>query len=200
MLCLCCSPHPTFKPFALIYLIYKTVFAMREHQEATGGFNLYAEGASNAKFVADVWERPIEQGTHQNWGGGRSNVLKAAKWLKKVGWCLATLLSTICQPLPPLATLNLLVAKRKRSVSRWWFIRPIPTCQPVMPTRMFIAEKEGYEPIWWFGGALIWRRFIPWWKTVCIGTKCVMICARRLGQTFIPSLRLGAMSILFKAS
>ena len=42
-----------------------------EAQEHQGGFNLNGDGASDAKFFIDDWERPIEQGG----GGGRSCVM-----------------------------------------------------------------------------------------------------------------------------
>ena len=145
-----------------------------EHQEATGGFNLYAEGASNAKFVADIWERPTEQGTHQNLGGGRSNVLQGGKVIEKGGVMFSHI---VINHLPATATARHpeLAGRQAQALGVSLVIHPT---NPNVPTshanvRMFIAEKEGYEPIWWFGGGFDLTPFYPvmedcvHWHQVC---------------------------------
>ena len=141
-----------------------------ENQEATGGFNLYAEGASNAKFVADIWERPIEQGG----GGGRSNVLQGGKVIEKGGVMFSHI---VINHLPPTATARHpeLAGRQAQALGVSLVIHPT---NPNVPTshanvRMFIAEKEGYEPIWWFGGGFDLTPFYPvmedcvHWHQVC---------------------------------
>jgi coproporphyrinogen III oxidase len=97
-------------------------------------------------FREDAWERP-------EGGGGRSRVLADGAVFEQAGVNFSHVFG---QTLPPSAT-----AQRPELVGRSWqalgvslVIHPrnpyVPTSH--MNVRFFIAEKEGEEPVWWFGG------------------------------------------------
>ena len=123
-------------------------------QEAEGGI----DGGSQQRFVADVWERPIEQGG----GGGRSCVLQGGEVIEKGGVMFSHI---FINHLPPTATARHpeLAGRQAQALGVSLVIHPK---NPHVPTshanvRMFIAEKEGYEPIWWFGGGFDLTPFYP---------------------------------------
>jgi coproporphyrinogen III oxidase len=101
---------------------------------------------SAQKFREDAWERP-------EGGGGRSRVLTEGAVFEQAGVNFSQVFG---QTLPPSAT-----AHRPELAGRAWqalgvslVIHPrnpyVPTSH--MNVRFFIAEKEGAEPVWWFGG------------------------------------------------
>jgi coproporphyrinogen III oxidase len=98
------------------------------------------------KFKEDAWERP-------EGGGGRSRVLTDGAVFEQAGVNFSQVFG---QTLPPSAT-----AQRPELAGRSWqalgvslVIHPrnpyVPTSH--MNVRFFLAEKEGAEPVWWFGG------------------------------------------------
>jgi len=98
------------------------------------------------KFREDAWERP-------EGGGGRSRVLTEGAVFEQAGVNFSQVFG---QTLPPSAT-----AHRPELAGRAWqalgvslVIHPrnpyVPTSH--MNVRFFIAEKDGAEPVWWFGG------------------------------------------------
>jgi len=98
------------------------------------------------KFREDAWERP-------EGGGGRSRVLSDGKVFEQAGVNFSQVSGT---QLPPSAT-----AHRPELAGRAWqalgvslVIHPrnpyVPTSH--MNVRFFIAEKDGADPVWWFGG------------------------------------------------
>jgi len=97
-------------------------------------------------FREDAWERP-------EGGGGRSRVLTEGAVFEQAGVNFSQVFG---KTLPPSAT-----AHRPELAGRAWqalgvslVIHPrnpyVPTSH--MNVRFFIAEKEGAEPVWWFGG------------------------------------------------
>jgi len=98
------------------------------------------------KFKEDAWERP-------EGGGGRTRVLTEGAVFEQAGVNFSQVFG---KTLPPSAT-----AHRPELAGRTWqalgvslVIHPrnpyVPTSH--MNVRFFIAEKEGAEPVWWFGG------------------------------------------------
>ena len=97
-------------------------------------------------FREDAWQRP--QG-----GGGRSRVLEGGTYIEKAGVNFSHVKGT---QLPPSAS-----ARRPELAGRGFeamglslIVHPL---NPYAPTshanvRFFIADKEGQEPVWWFGG------------------------------------------------
>jgi coproporphyrinogen III oxidase len=106
---------------------------------------LAAEDGS-ATFITDQWQRP-------EGGGGRSRVLVDGAVFEKAGVNFshvqgANLPSSASASRPELAG---------RSYQAMGVSLVIHPNNPYVPTshanvRMFVAEKEGEEPIWWFGG------------------------------------------------
>jgi len=101
---------------------------------------------SAQKFKEEVWERP-------EGGGGRSRVLADGAVFEQAGVNFSQVFGNA---LPPSAT-----AHRPELAGRSWqalgvslVIHPrnpyVPTSH--MNVRFFFAEKEGAEPVWWFGG------------------------------------------------
>ncbi|HKI02348.1 MAG TPA: oxygen-dependent coproporphyrinogen oxidase [Thermoanaerobaculia bacterium] len=98
------------------------------------------------RFREDLWERP-------EGGGGRSRVLSEGAVFEQAGVGF----SHVSGPgLPAAATVH-----RPDLVGRSWEALGVSLVfhprNPYAPTthmnvRFFIAEKEGHDPVWWFGG------------------------------------------------
>ena len=111
-------------------------------------------------FVEDSWDR--EEG-----GGGRSRVLTNGNVFEQAGVNFSHVFG---HKLPPSAT-----AKRPelegRDFQAMGVSLVIHSNNPYVPTshanvRFFIAEKEGEEPIWWFGGGFDLTPFYPFKEDV----------------------------------
>lgn len=97
-------------------------------------------------FAEDAWER-------EGGGGGRSRVLEQGKLFEKAGVNFSHVFG---DGLPPSAT----AARPElagRSFQAMGVSLVIHPRNPYVPTshanvRFFIAEKEGADPVWWFGG------------------------------------------------
>lgn len=97
-------------------------------------------------FREDAWERP-------NGGGGRTRVLSNGGIFEQAGINFSHVFG---DKLPPSATASRpeLAGRRFQAMGVSLVIHPH---NPYIPTshanvRFFIAEKEGTEPVWWFGG------------------------------------------------
>lgn len=108
-----------------------------------------------AVFVEDAWDRA-------EGGGGRSRVLTNGKTFEQAGVNFSHVFG---HKLPPSAT-----AKRPELEGRDFQAMGVSLVihphNPYIPTshanvRFFIAEKEGEEPIWWFGGGFDLTPFYP---------------------------------------
>ncbi len=98
------------------------------------------------RFKEDQWVR-------EGGGGGRSRVLEEGEVIEKGGVNFSHVYGT---ELPPSATANRpeLVGRSFQALGVSVVMHPR---NPNVPTthanvRFFIAEKEGSEPVWWFGG------------------------------------------------
>ena len=99
-----------------------------------------------ARFVEDSWQRP-------GGGGGRSRILEDGGLLEKGGVGFSHVFG---DGMPPSAT-----AHRPELAGRHFQAMGVSLVMhpenPFVPTshanvRFFIAEKEGADPVWWFGG------------------------------------------------
>jgi coproporphyrinogen III oxidase len=104
------------------------------------------EAEDGARFAEDSWERP-------GGGGGRSRVLREGTVFEQAGVGF----SHVFGPgLPPSATLQRpdLAGRGFEAIGVSLVFHPrnpyVPTTH--MNVRFFLAEKEGHEPVWWFGG------------------------------------------------
>ena len=105
-----------------------------------------ADEDGNAEFIIDEWQR--EEG-----GGGRSRVLADGDVLEKAGVNFSHVTG---EGLPPSATAARpeLAGRSYQAMGVSLVIHPR---NPYAPTshanvRLFMAEKPGEEPVWWFGG------------------------------------------------
>lgn len=115
---------------------------------------LEAEDGS-AQFVEDAWER--EQG-----GGGRTRVLTDGAVFEQAGVNFSEVFGS---QMPASATAHRpeLAGRNFQAMGVSLVIHP---SNPYVPTshanvRFFIAEKEGEEPIWWFGGGFDLTPYYP---------------------------------------
>lgn len=108
-----------------------------------------------AKFVEDNWLRP-------EGGGGRTRVLTNGDVVEQGGVNFSLVSG---DKLPPSAS-----AHRPELAGRTWKACGVSLVihpkNPYIPTshanvRFFIAEKEGEEPVWWFGGGFDLTPFYP---------------------------------------
>ena len=105
-----------------------------------------AEEDGGAGFIVEEWDRP-------EGGGGRSRVLADGAVLEKAGVNFSHVMGG---ELPPSATAARpeLAGRSYQALGVSLVIHPR---NPYAPTshanvRLFIAEKPGEEPVWWFGG------------------------------------------------
>lgn len=106
---------------------------------------LEAEDGS-AHFAEESWQRP-------EGGGGRSRVLQGGEVIEKGGVGFSHVMG---EQMPPSATAHRpeLAGCRWQAMGVSLVIHPR---NPFAPTshaniRLFVAEKPGADPIWWFGG------------------------------------------------
>jgi|TARA_B100000795_G_scaffold194632_1_gene148884 coproporphyrinogen III oxidase len=103
---------------------------------------------NNESFVEDAWERSDGLA-----GGGRTRVLNDGDIIEQGGVNFSHVRGT---SMPASATANRpdLAGRSFEAIGVSLVIHPrnpyAPTCHANV--RFFIAEKEGEEPIWWFGG------------------------------------------------
>ena len=100
----------------------------------------------HAVFVEDAWQR--EQG-----GGGRTRVISDGAVFEKGGVNFSHVFGD-AMPASATASRPELAGRAYQAMGVSLVIHPN---NPFVPTshanfRMFIAEKEGEEPVWWFGG------------------------------------------------
>jgi coproporphyrinogen III oxidase len=98
------------------------------------------------RFQEDLWDRP-------EGGGGRSRVLSGGAVFEQAGVGF----SHVFGPgLPPSATVHRpeLAGRSFQALGVSLVFHPRNPYAPTthMNVRFFIAEKEGHEPAWWFGG------------------------------------------------
>ena len=105
-----------------------------------------SEEDGRADFLVDEWQR--DQG-----GGGRSRVLSGGAVFEKAGVNFSHVYGG---QLPPSATASRpeLAGRSFQAMGVSLVIHPE---NPYVPTshanvRLFVAEKDGEEPVWWFGG------------------------------------------------
>ncbi|MEY2863805.1 MAG: hypothetical protein RLY58_1512 [Pseudomonadota bacterium] len=112
-------------------------------------------GGGTARFVPDVWERP-------EGGGGRSCVLQDGHVIEKGGVMFSHIQ---VKHLPASATARhpQIEGATAQALGLSLVIHPK---NPHVPTshaniRLFVAQKEGMQPVWWMGGGFDLTPFYP---------------------------------------
>lgn len=113
-------------------------------------------------FIVDSWEREGEEGAMGLTGGGRSRVLESGDVIEKGGVNFSHVRG---KTLPASATAHRpeLAGRSFQALGVSLVIHPK---NPYIPTshanvRLFIAEKPGEEPVWWFGGGFDLTPYYP---------------------------------------
>jgi len=114
----------------------------------------------DARFREDAWRRP-------GGGGGRTRVLTDGKVFEQGGVNFSHVHGT---SLPPSATAQRpeLAGRSFQALGVSLVIHPR---NPYVPTshanvRLFVAEKPGAEPVWWFGGGFDLTPYYPFHEDV----------------------------------
>lgn len=125
-----------------------------------------AASDGGAAFTEDKWQR-------ESGGGGRSRVLKSGALFEQAGVNFSHVSG---DNLPPSATAHRpeLAGCRYQAMGVSLVLHPHNPYVPAAHAnvRFFIAEKAGYEPVWWFGGGFDLTPFYPFaedavhWHTV----------------------------------
>lgn len=119
-----------------------------------------AQADGGGQFIEDSWQRP-------GGGGGRSRVLREGAVLEQGGVGYSHVFG---DHMPASAT-----AHRPELAGRSFNACGVSLVQhprnPYIPTshanvRFFIAEKDGSEPVWWFGGGFDLTPFYPFLEDV----------------------------------
>ena len=104
-------------------------------------------------FVKDEWQREVSATSLVSDGGGLTRVLEGGKTFDKAG---VNFSHVIGRELPASATAHRpeLAGRSFQAMGVSLVIHPK---NPFVPTshanvRLFVAEKEGEDPVWWFGG------------------------------------------------
>ena len=135
----------------------------------------------SGKFVEDSWVR--EEG-----GGGRSRVLTDGAVIEQGGVNFSLVSGN---KLPPSAT-----AHRPELAGRTWKACGVSLVihpkNPYIPTshanvRFFIAEKEGEEPVWWFGGGFDLTPFYPFIEDVKHWHQTAKDICQPFGEELYPA-------------
>ncbi|CUS42309.1 Coproporphyrinogen III oxidase, aerobic [hydrothermal vent metagenome] len=120
-----------------------------------------------ATFVEDAWDREQAESPLGLTGGGRTRVMIEGAVVEKGGVNFSHVQGAM---LPASATANRpeLAGRSFQALGVSLVIHP---SNPYIPTshanvRFFVAEKEGEEPVWWFGGGFDLTPFYPFEEDV----------------------------------
>ena len=142
-----------------------------------------AEEDGSATFREDSWDR--EQG-----GGGRSSVLENGAVIEKGGVNFSHVFGN---QLPPSAT----AARPElagRSFQAMGVSLVIHPKNPYVPTshanvRFFVAEKEGEDPVWWFGGGFDLTPFYGFEEDVVHWHQTARDACNPFGEDIYPEFK-----------
>lgn len=121
----------------------------------------------SANFVEDAWQRTQPEGPIQLTGSGRTRVLADGAVFEKGGVNFSWVQG---EQLPAAATAHRpeLAGRSFQALGVSLVMHPR---NPFVPTshanvRLFVAEKAGEEPVWWFGGGFDLTPFYPFEEDV----------------------------------
>lgn len=141
---------------------------------------ILADLDGEAEFREDAWDRA-------EGGGGRTRVLEAGRVFEKAGVNFSHVRG---EALPPSAS-----ARRPELAGRAFeamgvsvVVHPV---NPYVPTshcnvRFFNAEKEGNEPVWWFGGGFDLTPYYPFVDDIVGWHRAARDACVRFGEEVYP--------------
>jgi len=137
----------------------------------------------SAGFVEDSWERA-------EGGGGRSRVLTKGAVFEQAGVNFSHVFG---DKMPASATAHRpeLAGRRFEAMGVSLVIHPN---NPYVPTshanvRFFIAEKDGEDPVWWFGGGFDLTPFYPFEEDVRHWHQVAFDCCAPFGADVYPKYK-----------
>jgi len=140
-----------------------------------------ADGA--AQFVEDAWIRP-------EGGGGKSRVLTGGKVFEQAGVNYSHVFGA---NMPASATAHR-PELAGRSFNACGVSLVIHPNNPYLPTthanvRFFIAEKEGEQPVWWFGGGFDLTPYYPFEEDVVHWHHTAKTAVDPFGSQYYPDYK-----------
>ena len=136
-----------------------------------------------AAFITEEWQRP-------GGGGGRSRVLAEGAVLEKAGVNFSHVMG---EGLPPSASASRpeLAGRSYQALGVSLVIHPR---NPYVPTshanvRMFVAEKAGEEPVWWFGGGYDLTPYYPVHEDIVAWHKTARDACAPFGDDVYPRFK-----------
>jgi len=141
------------------------------------------EAEGGKKFVEDSWQRP-------EGGGGRSRVIEDGDVFEKGGVNFSHVFGA---SLPKTAS-----AKRPELAGRSFQAMGVSLVlhphNPYVPTshanvRFFVAEKEGEEPVWWFGGGYDLTPYYGFDEDCISWHKTAQDCCAPFGDDVYPWMK-----------
>lgn len=136
-----------------------------------------------ARFAEEEWQRPAG-------GGGRSRILASGKVFEQAGVGFSHVMG---DAMPPSAT-----AHRPELAGRRWEAMGVSLVlhpeNPYLPTshanvRFFIAEKDGAEPVWWFGGGFDLTPYYPFEEDVVHWHQTAKNLCQPFGEAVYPKYK-----------
>jgi coproporphyrinogen III oxidase len=135
------------------------------------------------RFVEDAWTRDVG-------GGGRTRVMRSGKVIEQGGVNFSHVYG---DAMPASATAHRpeLAGRRFEAMGVSLVIHPH---NPYVPTshanvRFFIAEKEGEDPIWWFGGGFDLTPFYPFEQDVRHWHQVAHELCQPFGEDIYPEFK-----------
>jgi len=136
-----------------------------------------------ATFNTDTWQRP-------EGGGGTTRILTDGALFEKAGVGFSHVLG---KQLPPSASAN-----RPELAGRGWegmgvslVLHPLNPFVPTthMNVRFFRADKEGEEPVWWFGGGFDLTPYYGFEEDCVHWHQCAKDATASYGENLYPELK-----------
>ena len=149
-----------------------------------------AQEDGSMDFIVDEWEREGEEGFMCLTGGGRTRVMEGGAVIEKGGVNFSHVKG---KNLPPSATAHRpeLAGRSFQALGVSLVIHPR---NPYVPTshaniRLFIAEKEGEQPVWWFGGGFDLTPYYPFDEDVVHWHQQSKLACEPFGEEIYPKYK-----------
>lgn len=141
------------------------------------------------RFIRDEWQRPHEPEKGLS-GGGIVRLLSEGKVFEQAGINFSHVRG---EKLPPSASAHRpeLAGRSFQAMGVSLVIHPH---NPFVPTshanvRLFVAEKEGEEPVWWFGGGFDLTPYYPFQDDVIAWHKTAKAACAPFGEETYPKYK-----------